>query len=136
MLDKNGFILFSIFGPLTFYELNESLTEFCGKNIHISASNFRKRPEIKNILTSLFEKSSIEEIIYKKRYPSLLKLLKHIKYTGTRGSGLIKKNFWTPKSIDNIEKIYKNKFKNIVATYQVFFCKGIRGGWKNGESYF
>ncbi len=121
--NENGIILFSIFGPLTFYELNESLKELSGGDKSISSCNFIKKGKIEEILKRLFKKVMIEEHIYKQTHNSLSELLKRIKYTGARGNGINSKKLWTPGMVYNLEKIYKRKFKDIVTTYQVFFCK-------------
>jgi len=125
-LQDDGLLLFSAFGSRTFMELNSSLREFLGRDSAITADGFAKKEEIEDILRSLFKESSAEEVIYKKQYASLLDLLNSIKYTGTKGAGIAKRNFWTPRAMSEIEKIYIKKFKGIEATYQVFFCKGIK----------
>ena len=125
MLDKNGVILFSIFGPLTFYELNESLKKINKDNSRIPSCNFIKQGELSRILKRFFKKSKIEERIFKEKNRSLKELLKKIKYTGTRGNGLNKRNVWTSGMICKLEEIYKKDF-NLTATYQVFFCRGIK----------
>ncbi|MEA3305918.1 MAG: malonyl-ACP O-methyltransferase BioC [Candidatus Omnitrophota bacterium] len=124
-LNEKGVISFSIFGPLTFNELDGSLKELYGDEAAISSRGFAEKETIEKILKGLFRKIEVEQKIYKERYASLLKLLKKIKYTGTRGNGL-NKNFWTAGKADKTEKIYKKKYKDIIATYQVFFCKGVK----------
>ena len=125
LLGKDGIISFSIFGPHTFYELNEALKELSGRDASISSCNFIKKPELAEILKGLFKKAGIHEEIYKDRYRSLSELLKIIKYTGTRGNGVNRRSFWTTDKIYNLDEIYKKRFKDITATYQVFYCKGI-----------
>ena len=125
-LKGGGTILFSTFGPLTFCELDNSLKELAGGDTAISASNFFERKVLERILKNLFREIKVEQKIYRKSYNSLPGLLKSIKYTGTRGNGMGKKNFWTSRKIAELEKIYRRRSKNITATYQVFFCKGIK----------
>ena len=124
LLKTGGIIAFSIFGPQTFCELNHSLVEF-NKN-SIVADSFKDKASIEVLLKKLFRKSDIERKVFIEQYDSLPKLLKTIKYTGTTGSGLGLKKLWTPGKIAELEKIYLNKFKKITATYEVFFCKGIK----------
>jgi len=126
LLDKNGVILFSTFGPLTFYELEESLKELSGGDIAISSGNFFEKNRIEEMLRHLFRKIEVEQKLYKEGHSSLSELLEKIKYTGARGNGVGKMNFWTSKTINDLEKIYMRKSKDIVATYQVFFCKGVK----------
>ena len=126
LLNKNGIILFSAFGPLTFYELDESLKELSGEDVSVSSCNFFEKARIEEILKRLFKKIEVEQKIYKENYNSLSELLKKIRYTGTRGNGADRKNFWTPKMMDELERIYKKKSQDITATYQIFFCKGVK----------
>ena len=125
-LNKNAVISFSIFGPQTFYELNSSLKEVFGKEISTSSRNFIDRGPIKEILEQLFNDIEMEEEIYTETYDSLKRLLERIRYTGTRGNGTNGKGFWTPKMIDNLERVYRKGFKDIIATYQIFYCKGVK----------
>jgi len=125
-LNKDAIISFSIFGPQTFHELNSSLEELFGKEISTSSRNFIDRDSIKEILGHLFNDIEIEEEIYTETYDSLKRLLERIRYTGTRGNGTNGKSFWTPKMIDDLEKAYRKGFKNIIATYQIFYCKGVK----------
>jgi len=125
LLSKDGVILFSIFGPLTLLELNESLKELFGQENAINSRSFIEKERIEKILKNLFREVKIEEKIYREKYTSLSGLLNSIRYTGTRGSGISKKRFWIPGAVNDLEDIYKKKFKDITATYQVFFCKGV-----------
>jgi malonyl-CoA O-methyltransferase len=126
LLNRNGVISFSTFGPLTFRELDISLRELFIENIETSSCAFLEKINIKKILKSLFKEIEIEQKIYKETYASLSELLKKIKYTGTTGSAEKKRNFWTPQTIDKLEKIYKGRFKGITATYEALFCKGVK----------
>lgn len=126
LLIKDGIISFSIFGHLTFYELNKSLKEISGKDASVSSSEFIEKEKIHKIMKELFREIAIDEYMYKEKHPSLLELLKKIKYTGTRGNGINKNGFWTPRMMHELEKIYKKKFENITATYQILLCKGIK----------
>jgi malonyl-CoA O-methyltransferase len=125
LLVDNGVILFSTFGPLTFLELDEAIKKLAGKDTKISSSNFFEEVKIEKILKSFFSDVEIEQKIYKESYSSLSGLLKMIKYTGTRGSGIGRNGFWTNGMMDNLEKIYKGNSNEITATYQILFCKGV-----------
>ena len=125
ILNKEGVIAFSLFGPLTFFELQETLKELPGQNT-IIASCFNSQDKVKKVLKSLFKDIDIEDKIYKEKYNSLKELLIKIKYTGTRGNNMLQNRFWTEKTITAVEEEYKKKFKEIVSTYQVFFCKGYK----------
>lgn len=124
LLNSGGMISFSTFGPDTFRELRASLKELFGKSIKISSSHFMEEGKIRGVLCNLFKKVILEKKVYKERYNSLEGLLKKIKYSGIRGAGTSARNIWSPKALADLEKIYKKKFKKILATYEVFFCKG------------
>jgi malonyl-CoA O-methyltransferase len=110
ILKQNGEILFSIFGSDTFAELQEII------EIPTFLISRNELTEImKGFNGSLREKRIIEE------HPSVLSLLKKIKYSGEGIKG--KHGLWTKNVIENLEKAYKSKFKTIVATYQIFFCR-------------
>lgn len=123
-LAESGLIAFSIFGPSTFWELNQSLKYIMDESI--TADGFLGKMELEAIIKSFFSTHSIREKVVEEEYPSLLELLKKIKYTGARGSGLNGSFMWKRGLIEKIENIYKQKFGRIVATYQVFFCKAIK----------
>lgn len=124
LLKKAGLILFSTFGPLTFYELHEALQNPREESFSISASEFIGKEKLELMLKGLFKAAQVRQHIYTEKYDSLGDLLKKIKYTGTRGNSKIGKGFWTAKKISEIEKRYLKKFGRIMATYQVFLCKG------------
>lgn len=135
-LREKGVILFSAFGPKTFFQLHSCLEEFLGKSISISASNFLNKQEVERILKDIFSEVEVKEEIYNENYSSLIELLESLRCTGTRGNGLKGEIFWTPGVINSIENIYKKKFpaeggsasggKSIVATYQLLFCRGVK----------
>lgn len=126
LLNKNGIILFSAFGPLTFYELDNSLKELSGRYSKISSCNFFEKTTIEKILKCLFKEIEVEQKVYKESHDSLSELLKKIKYTGVRGNGAGKRRLWTSKTVSDLEKIYRRRSKDITATYQIFFCKGVK----------
>ena len=126
LLKDGGIISFSIFGPQTFYELDASIKELFKKDISISASNFLEYSQTKRALNSYFDNVSLKERIYTEEYNTLRELLDKIRYTGTRGCGANNGTIWTQKTIDDLEKVYRDKFGKITAAYQVFFCEGSR----------
>lgn len=128
LLTEGGEIVFSTFGPLTLYELDLSLKELFGGGMSISSLNFVEREAVRKTLKSVFKDIEIEQELYKEDNASLSELLKKIKYTGTRGNGFGARRFWTPRLIGDLEKIYRKNFGTLPATYQIFFCKGRKGG--------
>jgi len=122
ILNKNGLISFSIFGPLSFWELNVSLKSVLGDTL-IAANNFIDKAKIKKILHRSFQDVTIKEIIYEESFRRLLELLNKIKYTGVRGDGA--KVYLSKRHIKRLEEAYINKFQRVRATYQILFCQGL-----------
>lgn len=123
MLTKKGLITFSIFGPLTFRELNRCMKEVIGEDRMISADNFLEKRELKRLLKAHFIKISIKELIIEEEYPSLNELLSKIKYTGARGDGGNSSFLWSRALLNKIEDVYRARFGLVRATYQIFLCK-------------
>jgi len=122
ILRTGGSMLFSVFGPKTFYQLSESLSRFYGKDIPISSNSFLNANQIEKVLEKYFDRVYVRQQFFEKTYPSLTRLLKTIKYTGTRGFGI---NGVRPgkQQIIELEKLYKEKFGAVTATYHIFFCR-------------
>lgn len=125
LLKKGGRIIFSIFGPRTFWELGEAL-KCCGKKIPTGSGSFISREKLKTVLSRNFKQVNIKEAVYEERFSCLLELLYKIKYTGTGGVGLQDKKIFTAAMLKKAEKIYLDKFKEIKASSQVFYCRGKR----------
>ncbi|OQX80601.1 MAG: malonyl-[acyl-carrier protein] O-methyltransferase BioC [Candidatus Omnitrophica bacterium 4484_70.1] len=127
LLSTQGWVLFSIFGPLTFQELSSSLRELLETDdVSILADRFKDKQFIKDIMGKIFSDVEVEERIYEERYSSLFQLLKSIRYTSAKGGNLPRNIFWTPAMLSKLETVYRKKFNDVMATYQVFFCKGMR----------
>lgn len=125
-LSDKGVFLFSYFGPATFSELRQSLKDVLGRDILIGASRFLDKPGLEGMLDKRFAGSSVREEILKYRYGTLMDLLNSIKYTGTRGRGFGDAFMWTKSLLKETEEAYLRKFGVIEASYQVFFCKGVK----------
>lgn len=125
LLNENGALSFSIFGPLTFWELNSSLGDI-PRRISVEAVSFKPFNQIKKIFQLNFKKIEIKEKRYEETLPNLMTLLQKIKYTGIRGGSWGPKIFFSPRFLKKLEQVYLSKFERIKATYQVFFCHGIK----------
>ncbi len=123
LLSKNGVISFSIFGPLTFHELDVSLKSL-SKDAFVEAANFVSKERLKTILDMSFQDVVIEEKIYEEEFRGLKDLLRKIKYTGTASSNSNGLVFFGPRQLKKLESIYLSKFQRVKATYQIFFCRG------------
>ena len=123
LLQKQGTLLFSIFGPYTFSELNTALTQVL-KEERITATHFYDRDSLKAILQEHFKSVKISEINYQENFVSLKELLEKIKYSGIRGNGLTKKIYFSRGLLDKLDRAYRDSFQEIRATYQIFLCQG------------
>src|SRR3989338_2284992 len=124
LLKKNGLISFSIFGPLTFWELNASLESLL-QNTAIAANNFIDKAQINKILKRNFKEFNLKELRYQESFTSLLGLLHKIKYTGKEETAQAVKISLGQRYLKKLEEVYLNKFHRIEATYQIFFCQGL-----------
>lgn len=123
LLRKNGVILFSTFGPLTFWELNFALRSVL-KDSSIAADDFILTGKADKILCDNFKEVTIKEIRHEESFASLSDLLNKIKHTGARGNGLGSKISFDRRVLKKIEQAYLDKFHGIKATYQIFFYQG------------
>lgn len=126
LLKRPGVILFSIFGPRTYHELNISLKELFRKDISIDSCSFFNKEKLTAVLKRCFRDISIEEDIFQEKCSSVLQLLNKIKYTGTRGNGIEGNGLWTAGRISDLERIYRKKYGNVITTYQIFYCRGMK----------
>ncbi len=127
LLRENGLVSFSIFGPRTFWELNMSL-KYLFKNISVTSENFMAKEKLEDLLNKNFKEAEIKESIFEESFPCLRDMLNKIRYTGINGNGLGRKILFTAQILRKLEEIYLNhsEKKQIMATYQVFFCRGVR----------
>ncbi len=123
LLRRGGEVYFSIFGPLTFRELQESLSSIA-KRSALSSGNFLGREGIQQMMQDNFSEVKIKEVVFTQTHVDLKELFYKIKYTGVRGNGLDGKIVFTPGLIERLEQCYLDKFKAIKVTYQVFICQG------------
>lgn len=125
ILRENGIISFSIFGPLTFCELDTSL-KYILKDNRIASAKFMTKERLRTALRDNFRCITIKEVRYKETFSNLRVLLEKIKYSGINGNGLNNRIYFSRVLLDKLEEVYLEKFKKIQATYQIFFCRGIR----------
>jgi malonyl-CoA O-methyltransferase len=124
-LRKKGVVLFSTFGPKTFWELDWVLKSLF-KDAAVPATFFASRQKLEEILRKNFQASRVYEKIHRENFSCLRDLLLKIKYSGIRGNGLGKKKFFSRQNLDRMQALYLDRFKGISVTYQVFYCRGIK----------
>jgi len=122
-LHRGGIVYFSIFGPHTFCELNTVLKSVL-EGSRLDSDYFCNRNRLRVMLRDNFKSVKINEVCYKESFDSLKGLLEKIKYSGIRGNGLSQKVYFSRGLLERLEKVYLDRFGEICATYQVFFCRG------------
>ncbi len=130
-LNRDGILAFSVFGPLTFRELENALRKAsAGHGLSVASRGFLSKEATEKMLTKFLRKVSVREVLIKEEYSSLAKLLEKIKYTGVRGSGFAsaerERFVWSRRLLKTVEDAYEEEYGRIVATYQVFLCKALR----------
>jgi len=123
LLRRGGSVNFSIFGPRTFHELDTVLKNVLEES-RLDSAYFCNHDSLKEMLKDNFKSVKINEVCYKESFNSLKGLLEKIKYSGIRGNGLSRKVYFSRGLLTRLEKAYRDRFQEIRATYQVFFCRG------------
>lgn len=119
-LTPRGQLVFSSFGPETFGELRASISAVLGREVILASGHFSTAdPILKSLAGAGVSIRSRQEIL-RQRFDSVVDLLKNIRYSGTRGDGL-PGTVWTPGLIRDIDGVYRSRFRDIWATYQVHF---------------
>lgn len=122
MLKKDGAIVFSIFGPLTYHELSWVMEDVTNKKMVVNSRKFLGKVELEALLKKHFKHCGVTEEIIKEKHKSLRGLLTKIKYTGTQGTSMAGKGLFGKERLKKAELLYKQKYKEIEATHQLFFC--------------
>lgn len=130
-IKRGGAFIFSVFGPMTFRELDAAMSlAGVATGRSVASRGFLTKEEIAGILAKNFRKSAVRRAIITEEYPSLARLLETIKYTGVRGpgsAGSSEKRFsWTRKILREVEAAYKKSSGRIIATYEVLLCKAVK----------
>ena len=79
--------------------------------------------KLSRVLRRHFPSVTVAEESLVEEYRSLLELLNTIKYAGTRGSGL-EGVALTKALLNDLEAEYRRRCGSILATYQIFYCRG------------
>ena len=125
-LDDGGVISFSIYGPETFTELESVLSKRLGKGKWLSSRMFTSPDLIRRSVEKHFESVEFEEARFTVVFSSLIDLLRDIKRSGVRGYGLGGRAYLGRQLLAALEKDYLDKYGCIIASHQVFFCKGVK----------
>ena len=122
LLEDDGVLAFSFFGPKTFKELQSVIYEVFGDGHDIPSTKFLGEQEIKEVMEQLFGNVVWKKMTFQKRYADLIALIRQIKNTGTRGQGLAMTQLWTPAKFKKMEECYVREYGDICVTYEVFCC--------------
>jgi len=85
-LRRDGCFLFSAFGPQTFFELSELLSDIIGVSIELPAKRFLTPQNWTTLLKSLFDSADVTKALITARYPSVIHLLLTTKITDNSSS--------------------------------------------------
>lgn len=117
---SGGELAFSAFGPETFSELRQAISTVMGREVVLASGHFWQPEALLPVLQSEFGAVVARQEIIRQPFPSLMALLKSIKYTGTRGDGLPGSG-WTMGFLKEIETAYRTRVRDIWATYQIHY---------------
>ena len=125
-LETRGVLLFSMFGPQTYRELATTLAAVLGEEVKVSAAAFADVERVTACLQARAGQVQVRQEKVTQSYPSLMALLKTIKYSGTQGQGLSGRAL-NRERILALEHHYRERYGAIVATHQILYCWA-RGG--------
>ena len=125
-LEARGVLLFSMFGPATYRELATTLAAVLGDDVTVSAAAFADGERVTACLQACVGHVQVRQETVTHSYPSLMALLKTIKYSGTQGQGLAGRAL-NRQQIQALECHYHERYGAIVATYQILYCLARRG---------
>ena len=126
MLTDGGVLSYSFFGPGTYRELDGAMRDVFGGSAAVAARGFAGRDALGSALAACFSRWDIEERTYTRTFPSLMELLRSIKFTETRGMPSGGRFLWSRGTLARLEESYTARWGCIRASYQVYLCKGER----------
>lgn len=125
LLQADGWLLASIFGPESLKELNSGLREALGGRVSVAAAEFPDRPSLLVRLAVFFSRTEIEEIRTFRKYKNTHDLLRHIKKTGTGGWQQGGSFHFTKSDLAALDRWFTDNAGGCRVSYQVFIvqCK-------------
>jgi len=126
VIKKEGYFLFSTFGPLTLKELKEAFISLKDQKT-IPVNDFTTLKEIEMALKANgFDSIKLSSVIHTQKYESVRDILWSLKETGAqfigenKGRGLGGKN-----RLEKVLKFYAERFGS-TATYEVVYCSAMK----------
>jgi malonyl-CoA O-methyltransferase len=126
MMPRGG-IVFSVFGPRTYWELAEVLQHLEPAGPAPVSRAFASSGQMRDWLQAAFAGVQVETRTEVETYPSLLALLRKIKYSGTQGPNPERRRF-TRGEIHSLDACYRRRFGMIQATYETIYATARTGG--------
>lgn len=132
-LTADGWFCISVFGPGTYRELAEVLRELEPADRTPASRAFASATALRDWLQPAFNRIQMQTRNEVMAYPSLLSLLRKIKYSGTQGSNSERRPF-TRREIQHLDRLYRRRFGAIQATYETIIATA-RTGDKSCQDY-
>ena len=124
-LAPEGTTLTSWFGPRTYEELGQVLSQVLHRSVALEVARFPEGEAIEAALSKHFLKVTLQEQRFTRCYGDLTELLRTIKYTGTRGRGLPGLHL-TRRDLRELDLHYRHAYDDIRVTYQIFYVQAGR----------
>jgi malonyl-CoA O-methyltransferase len=122
LLSGQGCFAGVLFGPKTFSELAQGLSEVFGQEVRLPPHGFSSKEKLESTLGGIFSRFAVQEELKKKTYATLLDLLDHIRKTGTGGGHL--PGALTRGRLRQLDDWFQATHGGYPATYQAFVVRG------------
>ena len=122
LLSNRGLFVGVLFGPRTFTELAQGLSQVFGQQVHLPPHDFSAGEHLEVMLKEIFPRFSVQEESRVRNYGSLLDLLDHIRKTGTGGGQL--PGALTRGRLRQLDAWFQATHGGYPATYQAFVVRG------------
>lgn len=122
LLSSTGCFVGVLFGPRTFSELAQGLSEVFGQEVHLPPHGFPSGERLEGMLGGIFSRFAVQEELRVRSYRTLLDLLDHIRKTGTGGGHL--PGALTRGRLRRLDDWFQATHGGYPATYQAFVVRG------------
>jgi malonyl-CoA O-methyltransferase len=125
-LSPQGRLCVSVFGPRTYWELAEVLQTMAAADLAPISQSFADQAQLDAWLSADFARVDLQSRVEEQTYPSVLALLRKIKYSGTQGPNPRRHQF-TRREIRRLDARYRERFGRIQATYEAIYATAYAG---------
>lgn len=122
LLSDQGLFAGALFGPRTFTELGQGLSQVFGREVRLPPHDFPDKENLETMLAEIFPQFSVQEESRIKHYRSLHDLLDHIRKTGTGGGRL--PGLLTRGRLRELDAWFMETHGGYPAIYQAFVVRG------------